>query len=100
MSDETRICRECGASFTWSEAQANWLRRRLAVKGAPYFAPNVCPQCQAEAAVRRDPTFRVEICSDCGEPFAAGPSLTRPGVLCRACWQATRAENPPAGGFV
>jgi predicted amidophosphoribosyltransferase len=93
MSDETRTCRECGASFTWTPAQADWLERRLAVKGAAYFPPSLCNRCQAEAAVRRDPTFRVEICPDCGQPFAAGPSLTRPGVLCRACWQATKEDR-------
>jgi len=96
MTGETkRTCRVCRRPFTWTAVQADWLRRRVEAKGAAYFPPNVCPRCQAEEAVRRDPSFRVEICCNCGEPFAAGPSLTRPGVLCRACWDEKRSAKAP-----
>ena len=98
------ICRDCGGSFTFSEAE----RLSFAVVGHRH-PPSRCFGCRAARKTRQAasgeyapaPRFRelqqtqtTVICSSCGKsatvPFAARPGRS---VYCSACLQSRRMEG-------
>lgn len=81
---EERVCTSCGSVFTWTRAQAEWLRRRVENAGGEYHPPSRCRRCQAEEAVRQRPGMHLMTCWRCLEPFAAVATV-RGRALCRAC---------------
>ena len=88
--DERRICRECGASFTWTEAEGVWLRKRLVKVFAEYEPPSRCQLCQAKAQVAKKSDHRIVDCAVCHQPFACPPWLRREPVRCRSCMEGKR----------
>jgi CxxC-x17-CxxC domain-containing protein len=103
-TDAVLTCRDCGDSFTFSEAE----RRSFAALGHVH-PPSRCSVCRAARKTRQAesgtravaPGFRelrqtrtTIVCSSCGEsavvPFAARVGRT---VYCSACFQRRRMDG-------
>ena len=94
MPDETLVCRDCGATFTFSEGEQQFFRER-----GYENKPSRCPDCRqsrrGSGGARRD--ARAErvmtdvTCTSCGKetqvPFVPTPG--RP-VLCSDCFSQQR----------
>lgn len=92
MADKTIICKDCGASFVFTEKEQEFYKE----KGFEN-EPQRCPSCRAAKKQQRrsersgEKTMYPAVCSKCGKattvPFQ--PSGDKP-VYCKECYQALR----------
>jgi len=91
MADQQITCRDCGASFTFTEGEQEFYN----TKGLQ--APQRCKDCRNARKSQRGPReMHAAVCSKCGSdcevPFK--PRSEAEGgkpVLCRDCFMASRA---------
>jgi CxxC-x17-CxxC domain-containing protein len=104
MPDETLVCRDCGASFTFTEGEQQFFRERGFEN-----KPSRCPDCRSSrrasgggggggGRMRSDRQMTDVICTSCGKetqvPFV--PTAGRP-VLCSDCFSQQRAGSGGGG---
>jgi CxxC-x17-CxxC domain-containing protein len=102
MPDETLVCRDCGASFIFSEGEQQFFRER-----GYENKPSRCPDCRharregggGQRSARADRQMTDVQCTSCGKdtqvPFVPTPG--RP-VLCPECFAQQRASGGGARG--
>ena len=92
MSDKNLTCKDCGASFIFTESEQDFYREKGFTN-----EPTRCPDCRAARKQSRGNDRRGDrqmydaVCAECGKdtqvPFK--PSGDRP-VYCRDCFQNRR----------
>lgn len=91
MADQQIVCRDCGASFTFSEGEQQFYASRN------LSAPQRCKDCRANRKNERGTReMHAAVCAQCGQqcevPFKPRP-VEEGGkpVLCKNCFMASRS---------
>ena len=102
MPDETLVCRDCGATFSFSEGEQQFFRER-----GYENKPSRCPDCRqarrgsggGQRSFRSERTMTDVTCTSCGKetqvPFVPTPG--RP-VLCSDCFSQQRGGGGRSSG--
>jgi CxxC-x17-CxxC domain-containing protein len=101
MSDKTLTCRDCGASFVFTESEQAFYSNKGFTN-----EPSRCPECRAARkrsqgagssggfGERRERQMFPAVCAECGQqtqvPFE--PRGDRP-VYCSACFESQRSNS-------
>jgi CxxC-x17-CxxC domain-containing protein len=92
MADQELTCRDCGATFTFTEGEQEFYASK------ELSAPQRCKNCRQNRRSQRMQQREMHdaVCSQCGNkcqvPFK--PREDRP-VLCRDCFMASRGGDAP-----
>ena len=90
MADKSIVCKDCGATFTFTETEQDFYREKGFVN-----EPQRCPACRAAKkksrgapGVREDREMFPTICAECGKettvPFKPNPDKP---VYCKDCYK-------------
>jgi len=101
MADQQLTCRDCGATFTFTEGEQEF----YASRNPPLSAPQRCKDCRSARKSQRmaDRQMHDATCAKCGAacqvPFKPRP-VEEGGkpVLCRDCFMAERSGGSGGGG--
>jgi len=90
MADKSIVCKDCGATFTFTETEQDFYREKGFVN-----EPQRCPSCRAakkqsrgSMGIREDREMFPAVCAECGKettvPFKPNPEKP---VYCKDCYK-------------